>query len=73
MNSDLESDLIIGVPAIADWMRVPKRKLFYLAQAKKLPFFKIGEQWACRKSTMIKYVAELEHAALVSAGKEAAA
>jgi hypothetical protein len=60
MEADFGDDLMVGVKTIAAWMRLPVRQVFYMAEAKQLPIFKIGGRWAARKSTIAQHVAQLE-------------
>lgn len=67
VNSPLSDDLMIGAAALASWLGVPTRKVFYFAEKKQLPFFKIGGQLAGRKSTITEHVAKLERDSAVAA------
>jgi hypothetical protein len=58
----LSEDLMIGAVPIASWLGVPPRKLFYMAETKQLPLFKIGGKLAGRKSTITRHFAALEQA-----------
>jgi hypothetical protein len=57
---DLSDDLLVGIKPIANWLKLPTRKVFYMAEKKHLPLFKIGKQWAGRKSSILKRFEELE-------------
>jgi hypothetical protein len=35
----LSDDLMIGATALAKWLGLPPRKVFYIAETKQLPFF----------------------------------
>ena len=59
-SQELNSDLMVGVKIIADFLGVPDRRVFYWAETKKLPLFKIGSLWAGKKSTLRRHFAELE-------------
>jgi hypothetical protein len=48
----LADDLLDGVKAIAAFTGLPERRVYYLAEKKKLPLFKIGDRWAGRKSRL---------------------
>ena len=56
----LADDLLEGVAAIAAFTGMKPRRVFYLAEAGKLPLFKIGNKWCARKSTLVTYIAALE-------------
>lgn len=57
---EMSDDLLVGIKPIANWLKLPPRKVFYMAEKKHLPLFKIGKQWAGRKSTILKRIEELE-------------
>jgi excisionase family DNA binding protein len=57
---DLAEDLLDGVPAIARFTGWTKRRVYYLAEQKLIPAFKVGERWCCRKSTLRNHVERLE-------------
>lgn len=56
----LGEDLIIGAKPIAEWLGVPPRKVFYWGEKGMLPLFKIGSQWAGKKSTLARHFEKLE-------------
>jgi hypothetical protein len=58
-----DDDLLIGARPIATWLGLPVRQVFYMAERRQLPLFKIGSKWACRKSTIKAHFAALEVAA----------
>jgi hypothetical protein len=61
MENPLAGDLMIGVKAIAEWLGIAPRKVFYMAETGQLPgLFKIGSKWAGRKSTIQRRITELE-------------
>jgi hypothetical protein len=53
---DLADDLLSGVPAIAEFTGWPERRVYYLAEKKLIPLFKIGDRWHGRKSTLRRYL-----------------
>jgi hypothetical protein len=57
---DVSDDLLVGIKPIANWLQLPTRKVFYMAEKRHLPLFKIGKQWAGRKSSILKRFEELE-------------
>lgn len=65
-SGPLSDDLMIGASALAAWLGVPERKVFYIAEMKQLPFFKIGGKLAGRKSTITEHIANLERQAQVA-------
>jgi hypothetical protein len=48
----LADDLLSGVPAIAEFTGRPSRRVYYLAEKKLIPLFKVGDRWCGRKSTL---------------------
>jgi hypothetical protein len=60
MESRLADDLMVGAKAIATWLGVPERKVFYWAETKRIPIFRVGSQLAGRKSTIARHLEKLE-------------
>ena len=57
----LATDLLDGVAAIAEFVGLPQRRVYYLAENGKLPLFKLGDRkWQGRKSTLRQHMAKLE-------------
>jgi hypothetical protein len=65
-SGSLSDDLMIGATALSAWLGVPERKVFYIAETKQLPLFKIGGKLAGRKSTIKDHIAKLEREAQVA-------
>lgn len=60
-NEALATDLLDGVAAIAEFVGLPQRRVYYLAENGKLPLFKMGDRkWQGRKSTLRRHIAKLE-------------
>ena len=59
---ELSSDLIESATSIAEYLGMPTRRVFYLAERGKLPIFKIGMRWCARKSTLLAHIKRLEAA-----------
>ena len=60
-GQNLADDLLDGVEAISRFTGLPPRRVYYLAERKLLPLFKIGERkWQGRKSTLRAHVQALE-------------
>jgi hypothetical protein len=58
---DLADDLLDGVEAISRFTGLPPRRVYYLAERKLLPLFKLGDRkWQGRKSTLRKHLEGLE-------------
>ena len=60
MEQRLGDDLLFGAKAIADYLGVPVRKVFYWGETGQLPLFKMKKQWAGRKSTLTRHFEKLE-------------
>ena len=62
-NDDLAADLLRGVRAIAAFTGLKARSVYHLAEAGKLPLFKLdGKIWCGRKSTLRHHIENLEAA-----------
>jgi hypothetical protein len=61
-------DLMVGIKTIANWLKLPVRQVFYMAEKGHLPLFKIGNKWAGRKQVILDHFKSLEK----TSGKEAA-
>jgi hypothetical protein len=61
MEPKLAEDLMVGAKPIAEFMGLPVRQIFYLAETGRLPLFKIGNKWAARKSAIERHLANLEN------------
>ncbi len=59
-SQELNVDLLEGVSAIADFLGMKPRRVFYLAEHRALPLFKIGHRWCARKSTLRAHIEKLE-------------
>jgi excisionase family DNA binding protein len=57
------ADLLYGVPAIAEFMSLSDRQIYYLIERGNLPSFKIGGRVCARRSTLATWLAEQEAAA----------
>jgi hypothetical protein len=60
MEPKLADDLLVGAKAISAWLGVPERKIFYWAETKRIPIFRVGNQLAGRKSTIARHFEKLE-------------
>ena len=61
---ELRDDLLMGARAIAEFMGIYVRRVFYLAEHGKIPVFKLGERWHARRSTLRAYVGQRERDAM---------
>ena len=59
-KEDLATDLLDGVPAIANFGGWTTRRAYYLVENKLIPAFKLGNKWAARKSTLRRHCERLE-------------
>ena len=66
MSNDDSSDLLNGVNAIAQYLNLTPRQVYYLAESHSLPLFKYGGtgQWRGRKSTLKRHIDTLERTAM---------
>lgn len=58
MNAD--PDLLYGVPAIADCLKMRERQIYHLVQKGEIPTFKIGGKVCARKSSLMSWLAAKE-------------
>jgi excisionase family DNA binding protein len=60
-DNDLAADFLDGVPAIAAFLGLPARRVYELAEKKRIPAFKLGDgKWQARKSTLRRHIESLE-------------
>lgn len=61
-KENLATDLLSGVPEIAKFMGLPKRRVYFLAENGLLPLFKFegSKVWQGRRSTLFRHMDELE-------------
>ena len=64
---DLADDLLEGADAIATFMGWNRRRVYYAAERKLIPIFRMGDHLTARKSTLLQHVADLEQAQRESA------
>jgi hypothetical protein len=58
---NLADDLLDGVAEIAAFTGLPERRVYYLAEKRLLPVFKLGDRkWQARKSTIRRHLDGLE-------------
>ena len=53
-------DLIRGAAAIAEELREPLRRTYYMLEAGDLPAFRLAGRWYVRRSALIAYFQRLE-------------
>jgi hypothetical protein len=59
-------DLLTGADAIATFMSVKVRRIYHLAETQRLPVFRIGSTLCARRSTLLRWVEELERTSVFS-------
>nr|WP_047170083.1 hypothetical protein [Sphingomonas sp. Y57] len=65
--SDTETDLLYGVAAIADHLKLRPKQVAQMHDKGHLPTFKIGGKVCARRSTLAKHFAAQEAAAAAAA------
>jgi excisionase family DNA binding protein len=63
-----ELDLLSGAEAIATYIGVKPRRIYHLAETRRLPVFRIGSTLCARRSTLLRWIEDMERAAITSAG-----
>ncbi len=59
---ELADDLLEGADEIAAFMGWNRRRVFYAAERKLIPIFRIGNRLSARKSKLLQHVEDLEKA-----------
>lgn len=62
-RTEAETDLLHGVEAIADHLRMTRPQVYHLHARGELPTFKLGRTVCARRSTLAKHFAAQEEAA----------
>jgi hypothetical protein len=68
MNGD-DLDLLTGAEAIAGFMRVKPRRVYHLAETQRLPVFRLGSTLCARRSTLRRWIEDMERAAIANVGQ----
>ena len=55
-----EVDLLTGADAIAAFVGVKPRRIYHLAETKRLPVFRLGATLCARRSTLVKWIESME-------------
>jgi excisionase family DNA binding protein len=63
-----ELDLLSGAEAIATYIGVKPRRIYHLAETRRLPVFRIGSTLCARRSTLLRWIEDMERAAITSGG-----
>jgi len=61
-----EIDLLAGADQIAAFMGLKVRRVYHLAEMQRLPVFRLGATLCARKSTLLKWIEEMENRAMNS-------
>jgi excisionase family DNA binding protein len=59
-DTPLAGDLLIGADAIAEYTGLTRRQIYDLSARRVIPSFEIGKTVAARKSTLMKWIEDLE-------------
>ena len=62
-ENDLADDLLEGATEIGAFLGWPRRRVFYAAERKLIPIFRIGNRLSARKSSLRKRIEDLEQKA----------
>lgn len=63
-NDNKPGELLMGAHAIASFLGLTDRQLYRLVYAGEIPTFKLGGSVAARRSTLTKWLDEMEASAL---------
>jgi hypothetical protein len=58
-----ELDLLTGAEAIATFMGMKPRRVYHLAETQRLPVFRIGATLCARRSTLVRWIEDMERSA----------
>lgn len=59
-----ELDLLTGADKIAAFIGVKPRRIYHLAETKRLPVFRLGTTLCARRSTLMKWIEEMERGSI---------
>jgi len=59
-ETEVGADTLFGVEEIAAFLRVTRRRAYYLCETREIPSFKLGGRWHLRRSTYLRHVEHLE-------------
>lgn len=60
---DDQIDLLSGAEAIAAFIGVKPRRIYHLAETQRLPIFRMGATICARRSTLVRWIEEMERQA----------
>jgi len=49
-------DKILTIDEVAEYLKIPKPTLYYLAQEEKIPAFKVGKHWRFEKQRIDAWI-----------------
>jgi excisionase family DNA binding protein len=55
-------DLLAGAAEIAMFMRLSRRQIYHLVETSRLPVFRLGTQLCARRSTLLRWIEDMERA-----------
>ncbi|MGO4665495.1 DNA-binding protein [Bosea sp. 2RAB26] len=58
--SEVDADLLYGVPSIAQHLRLKPRQVYHLIEVSGLPTFRLGGKVCTRRSTLTAWLTECE-------------
>jgi hypothetical protein len=61
-----ELDLLSGAEAIATFIGVKPRRVYHLVEIRRLPVFRMGSTLCARRSTLVRWIEDMERAAIDS-------
>ena len=61
-NTPLAADILRGADEIADFIGLPRRKLYHAVSRGSLPTFRIGATICARRSTLLAWITGQEQA-----------
>jgi len=56
-------DLLTGAEAIAAFIGVKPRRIYHLVETRRLPVFRIGNTVCARRSTLLRWIEDMERGA----------
>ncbi len=57
----IAEDMLKGADAIADFIGITSRRVYYLADRNELPVFRMGKTLCARRSTLLRHIVALEN------------
>jgi excisionase family DNA binding protein len=66
-----ELELLTGADEIAAFIGVKARRIYHLAETKRLPVFRLGATLCARRSTLVRWIEEMERKATQTAHDQA--